>query len=98
MRVNADFVAGAVEGVLDRFYNEELERTEYFYVEESEEEGIEIEHYLEDEMSLMLDSLGVQNRIVRVWVDEDNTRTCYAICIAYVVDGKLYTRNKAVYG
>jgi len=98
MKVTADFVAGAVEGVLDRFYNEELERTEYFYVEEIEEENVEIEHYLEDEMSLMLDSLGIQNSVERVWVDEDNTRTCYALCIAYVLDGKLYTRNEAVYG
>ena len=98
MRVNADFVAGAVEGVLDRFYNEELERTEYFYAEEIEEEDIEIEHYLEDEMGLMLDSLGIQNSVERVWVDEDNTRTCYALCIAYVIDCKLYARNEAVYG
>lgn len=98
MRVNADFVAGAVKGVLDRFYNEELERTEYFYAEEIEEEDIEIEYYLEDEIGLMLDSLGIQNSVELVWVDEDNTRTCYALCIAYVIDGKLYTRNEAVYG
>lgn len=96
--ITADFVAGAIEGVLGRFYNEELERTEYFYAEEIEEEDIEIEHHLEDEMGLMLDSLGIQNSIELVWVDEDNTRTCYALCIAYVIDGKLYTRNEAVYG
>lgn len=98
MKVNADFVAGAIEGVLDRFYNDCFCRTDYFYVEENEEEELEIEHDLEDEMSLMLNSLGVQNSVERVWVDEDNTRTCCALCIAYVIDGKLYTRNEAVYG
>lgn len=95
--VNIDSVSDAIKKILESFYNEEKESFELLRVK-LEEDGTETVLRLEDEMNEMLDSLGIQNDVELVWIDEDNTRTCYALCVACVVNDKLYTRNEAVYG
>lgn len=95
--INMDSVSNAIKKILESFYNEEKENFELLRVK-LEEDGTETVQHLEDEMNKMLDNLGVQNDVELVWIDEDNTRTCYALCVACVVNGKLYTRNEAVYG
>lgn len=95
--INMDFVSDAINKILESFYNEEKESFELLRVK-LKEDGTETVQHLEDEMNKMLDNLGVQNDVELVWIDEDNTRTCYALCVACVVNGKLYTRNEAIYG
>ena len=97
--ITANFVNDAINGMLKRFTKDErIQAFDFDVIEDDvENESYEIEFNIEKEMKSMLDSLNIQNEVELMWVDDDPGRTVYALCIAFVFDGRLYTRNEVVY-
>jgi hypothetical protein len=97
--ITADFVNGAIDGMLKRFTKDDrIQAFDFDVIEDDvENESYEIAFNIRKEMKSMLDSLNIQSEVTLMWVDDDPSRTVYALCIAFVFDGKLYTRNEVVY-
>ena len=89
MKITADFVEGAIAGVLARFDG----GCDYCSGYE-DEEGNYFE--IEVEVKAMLDSLGIMNSVELVWAFDSPSCDIHVLCISYVIDGKLYTNNNRV--
>jgi hypothetical protein len=97
--ITADFIKSAIDSMLKRFTkDDQIQAFDFDVIEDdAEDESYEIKFDIAKEMKSMLDGLNIQNEVERMWVDDDPSRTVYALCIAFIFDGKLYTRNEVVY-
>ena len=97
--ITANFVNDAINGMLKRFTKDDrIQAFDFDVIEDDvEDEYYEIEFSIAKEMKSMLNGLNIQNEVELMWVDDDPSRTVYALCIAFVFNGRLYTRNEVVY-
>ena len=94
--INAEFMSKAIDKVLERFEKDDYLQRCY---EEEVHEGDEIfdvTFYIEDEISFLLRGLHLEYDVELVDAFECPSCEIWVLCIAYVVDGKLYTNNVVV--
>lgn len=96
--ITADFVFGAIDGLVSRFDNGEYIVPSYCEncfdeEDEEDEENYEIEFEIDREMETMLSGLNVQYNVELIDTFSNPAIDIMVLCIAFVVDGKLYTKN-----
>lgn len=95
--ITSDFVFGAIDGLASRFNNGSYVECSYCEVDyDDDDEPYEIEFEIDKEMETMLTSLNIQHSIELVEAFENPAIDVMVLCIAFVVDGKLYTKNLVV--
>ena len=100
--VTAEFIHGAIDGLIDaRFRNKDgdivylvTECNKCPHAENCENPDWDpAEFYIDDEISTMLDVMGVDNEVERIYCYGDNTVDIYAICIVFMAEGTFHTHN-----
>ena len=88
-----EFVNDAISKVVERFEDGDyIRRTYYEVVQEDDEVGPEeIHFFIEDELDMMLDGLGVYHDIKIAEAYEGDDFVLYFVGVAFIVTGKLYT-------
>lgn len=96
--ITSDFVFGAIDGLVSRFDNGEYIAHSYCEncFDEDDEENYEIEFEIDHEMEMMLSSLNIQYSVELVEAFDNPAIDIMVLCIAFVVDKKLYTKNLIV--
>jgi hypothetical protein len=96
--ITADFVFGAIDGLVSRFDNGDYIVPSYCEdcFDEEDEENYEIEFEIDREMEMMLNGLNIQYSVELIDVFSNPAIDIMVLCIAFVVDGKLYTKNFTV--
>lgn len=96
--ITSEFVFGTIDGLISRFDNGEYIAPSYCEncFDEDDEENYEIEFEIDHEMEMMLSSLNIQHSVELIEAFENTAIDIMALCIAFVVDGKLYTKNLIV--
>ena len=96
--ITSDFVFGAIDGLISRFDNGEYIAPSYCEscFDEDDEESYEIEFEIDHEMEMMLSSLNIQYSVELIEAFENPGIDVMTLCIAFVVNGKLYTKNLIV--
>ena len=97
--ITADFVNGAIDGLVSRFKRSQLHIRQHYYDVECEEgEPFEIHFYIEDEMDMMLTSLDVQFKIRLIDMYEATDIDVAVLVVSFIVDDELYIREFIVEG
>ena len=96
--ITSDFVFGAIDGLVSRFDNGEYIVPSYCEncFDEDDEENYEVEFEIDHEMEMMLSSLNIQYSVELIEAFENSAIDIMTLCIAFVVNGKLYTKNLIV--
>ena len=100
--ITAEFVHGAIEGLIDaRFRNEDgdivrltIECDECPHAENCENHDCNpVEFYIDNEISTMLDVMGVENEVECMKCFENPSTDIYAICVVFMAEGTFHTHN-----
>lgn len=96
--ITSEFVFGAIDGLVSRFDNGEYIALSYYEncYDEDDEENFEIEFEIDHEMEMMLSSLNVQYSVELIDAFSNPAIDIMVLCIAFIIDGKLYTKNLVV--
>ena len=91
--IDYEFVDSAINGVIERFRNraDEYIRRTYFDVVTESGEVEEIHFFIEDELDMLLDGLGVYHDVKIAEAYEGDDFALYVVGVAYIVTGKMYT-------
>lgn len=100
--VTAEFIHGAIEGLIDaRFRNEHgdivrltIECDKCPHAENCENHDCEpVELYIDDEISTMLDVMGIENEVECMKCFENPSTDIYAVCVVFMAEGTFHTHN-----
>ena len=100
--ITAEFIHGAIEGLIDaRFRNEHgdivyltIECDKCPHAENCENHDCEpAEFYIDNEISTMLDVMGVENEVECMKCFENPSTDIYAICVVFMAEGTFHTHN-----
>ena len=100
--ITAEFIHGAIDGLIDaRFRNENgdivyltIECDKRPHAENCENHGCKpVEFCIENEISTMLNVMGVENEVESMKCFENPSTDIYAICVAFIAEGTLHTHN-----
>ena len=96
--IDVDFVFGAIDGLVSRFDNGEYIAPSYCEncFDEEDEENYEIEFEIDCEMEMMLKGLNIQCSVELIETFSNPAIDIMVLCIAFIVSGKLYTKNFVV--
>lgn len=95
--ITSDFVFGAIDGLISRFDNGSYVECSYCEIEyDDDDEPYEIQLEIDKEMEIMFTSLNIQHNIELIEAFENPAVCVMVLCIAFVIDGKLYTKNLLV--
>jgi hypothetical protein len=96
--ITADFVFGAIDGLVSRFDNGDYIVPSYCEdcFDEEDEENYEIEFEIDHEMEMMLNSLNIQYSVELVDAFDNPAIDVMVLCVAFVIDRELYTKNFVV--
>ena len=88
-----EFVNDAISKVVERFKDGGyIRRTYYEVIQEDDEIGPEeIHFFIEDELDMMLDGLGICHDVKIAEAYEGDDFALYVVGVAFIVTGKLYT-------
>lgn len=93
--ITVDFVNNAISKVVERFEDGDyVRRTYYEVVQEDDEVGPEeIVFFIEDEIDTLLTGLNVLHSVELVDAFDNPGIDVWVVCVAFVIDGKLYQYN-----
>lgn len=100
--ITAEFVHGAIEGLINARFRDERGNAVYLisdcdecpHAENCENHDCEPNEFcIDDEISTMLDVMGVENKVERMKCFENSSTDIYVICVAFVAEGTLHTHN-----
>lgn len=100
--ITAKFIHGAIEGLIDaRFRNEygdivslTTECDKCPHAENCENHDCDpAEFRIENEISTMLDVMGVENEVESMKCFENPSTDIYAICVVFMAEGTFHTHN-----
>lgn len=94
--MNKAYILDAIHKVVGRFEDEDGSVSLYRESDVStEDNSIQLE--IGTEVETLLDGLGVKNSVEVISIFDSPGLDTYALCVAYVLDGELYTYNCPVY-
>ena len=98
--ITSDFVFGAIDGLVSRFDKGDYIVPSYCEscFDEDNEENYEVEFEIDHEMEMMLSSLNIQHSVELIETFSNPAIDIMVLCIAFIVNGKLYTKNFVVEG
>ena len=97
--ITAEFVFGAIDGLVARFKKNPLHIQRHFYnVENEDGECWEVHFYIENEIETMLDGLNIQNNVRLIDMYRAVDFDVYVLAIAFVINGELHTVDFIVEG
>lgn len=98
--ITSDFVFGAIDGLVSRFDKGDYIVPSYCEncFDEDDEENYEVEFEIVHEMEMMLSSLNIQHSVELIETFSNPAIDIMVLCIAFIVNGKLYTKNFVVEG
>ena len=100
--ITAEFVHGAIDGLIDARFRDENGDIAYLITECDKCPHAEncvnpdwdpAEFYIDDEISTMLDVMGVENEVECMKCFENPSTDIYAICVVFMAEGTFHTHN-----
>lgn len=100
--ITAEFIHGAIEGLIDaRFRNEDgdivyltIECDKCPHAGNCENHDCDpVDFYIDNEISTMLDVMGVKNEVECMKCFENPSTDIYAICVVFMAEGTFHTHN-----